>query len=63
MNTKLLLQILLTLGCLAVAIAALEATVGMGGPWLFSPGGWWRGGIACWMLIVAIRTVYPAPSK
>jgi hypothetical protein len=30
--------------------------------WL-TPQGWWRGAMACWMLIVAIRMVYPAQAK
>jgi hypothetical protein len=63
MNTKLLLQLLLTAGCLALAIGLFEGTVGMGRPMLFSPAGWWRGAMACWMLIVAIRMVYPAQAK
>jgi hypothetical protein len=58
MNTKLFLQILLTLGCLALAIGVLEAVVDQS--WMFAPAGWWRGAIACWMLVVAVRMVYPA---
>jgi hypothetical protein len=61
MNTKLVLQVLLTLGCVALAVSVLEAVVGQS--WLISPGGWWRGAMACWMLIVAIRMVYPTQSK
>jgi hypothetical protein len=63
MNTKLLLQLLLTAGCLALAMGLFEGTIGGGRSWLFSPVGWWRGAIACWMLIVAIRMVYPAQAK
>jgi hypothetical protein len=61
MNAKLLLQILLTLGCVALAVSVLEAVVGQS--WLISPGGRWRGAMACWMLIVAVRMVYPAQAK
>ena len=63
MNTKLLLQVLLTLGCLAVVVALCDATIGQGRSWLVGPTGWWRGGMACWMLVVAIRMVYPAQAK
>jgi hypothetical protein len=63
MNAKIFLQILLTLGCVALAVAAFEATVGMGRPWMFSPVGWWRGAVACFLLIVAVRLVYPARSR
>jgi len=61
MNTKLVLQVLLTLGCLALAIGIVQTLGGRG--WLTSPEGWWRGAMACWMLIVAIRIVYPAHAK
>jgi hypothetical protein len=61
MNTKLLLQCLLTLGCLALAIGVLSTIVGQ--RWLVSGAGWWRGAMACWMLIVAIRMVYPPQAK
>jgi hypothetical protein len=61
MNAKLSLQILLTLGCLALAIAFLEAVTAQ--RWLVGPGAWWRGAMACWMLIVAIRMVYPAQAR
>jgi len=61
MNTKLLLQVLLTAGCLALAIGLLDAFLART-IWLTSQG-WWRGAIACWMLIVAIRMVYPAQVK
>jgi hypothetical protein len=61
MNAKLLLQVLLTLGCLALAIGVLEAVVGH--QWLASAKAWWEGAMACWMLIVAIRMVYPAHAK
>jgi hypothetical protein len=61
MSTKLFLQILLLLGCLALLVAVVEAAVGR--TVMFAPQGWWRAAIACWMLIVAVRTVYPAASK
>jgi magnesium-transporting ATPase (P-type) len=61
MNTKLLLQILLLLGCLALLIGVFE--VAMGRALLFTTQGWWRTAIACWMLIVAVRMVYPADSR
>jgi hypothetical protein len=63
MNAKLFLQILLTLGCVAMGIGALDATVGLGRPWILSPVGWWRGAMACWMLVVAVRMVYPAQGR
>jgi hypothetical protein len=61
MNTKLLLQVLLALGCLAMAIGIAGTLTGRG--LLTAPEGWWRGAMACWMLIVAIRMVYPAHAK
>ena len=61
MNTKLVLQVLLTLGCLALAIGMVEVVLGQ--TWLLSPEGWWRGAMAFWMLIVVIRMVYSAHSK
>ena len=62
MNTKLLLQVLLTLGCIAMAVSIATTLVPSAGA-LTSPEGWWRTAIACWMLIVAIRIVYPAHAK
>ena len=61
MNTKLFLQILLLLGCLASLVGVFEAAVGR--TLMFSTQGWWRAAIACWMLVVAVRMVYPADSK
>jgi len=61
MNTKLFLQVLLALGCVALAVGTLEVLVSRA--WLFSPVGWWRGAMAFWMLIIAIRMVYPAQAK
>ncbi len=61
MSTKLLLQGLLALGCLALLIGTATSVAG-GRGWVIAPEGWWRGAMACWMLIVAIRLVYP-PAK
>ena len=58
MNTKLYLQIFLLLGCLALIIGGVEATLGRN--WVFTPQGWWRGAIAFWALVIATRMVYPA---
>jgi hypothetical protein len=59
--TKLVLQVLLTLGCVALAIGTVETVVDRW--WLTFPEAWWRIAMACWMLIVAIRMVYPAHAK
>jgi hypothetical protein len=61
MTTKLFLQILLLLGCLAALVGVVEAAVAR--TVMFSVQGWWRAAIACWMLIVAVRMVYPADSR
>jgi hypothetical protein len=61
MNTKLFLQVLLLLGCLALAVAVIEALTGAA--WILAPRGWWEGAMACWLLAVAVRQVYPAPAK
>jgi hypothetical protein len=61
MNTKLFLQVLLLLGCLALLISVLEAVVGT--TWFLAPRGWWEGAMACWLLVVAVRMVYPAGGK
>ena len=61
MNAKLFLQVLLALGCLALAVGVLTTVAGQ--RWIVSVVGWWRGAMACWMLIVAIRLVYPAQAK
>ena len=58
MNTKLLLQILLLLGCLSLLTAAIEAV--SGATWILAPRGWWEGAMACWLLAIAVRVVYPA---
>jgi len=61
MNTKLLLQIPLTLGCLGFVVAVLEALTQS--KWIAAPERWWPGAVGCWMLIVAIRMAYPARAK
>jgi len=61
MNTKLLLQLLLLAGCLSLLIAGVQVLTGK--TWLLVPRGWWEGAMACWLLLIAIRTVYPAKPK
>jgi len=61
MNTKLILQVLLLLGCVALLTGVAEAAVGK--LWLLTPRGWWEGAIAFWLLVIAIRMVYPAGAK
>lgn len=61
MNTKLFLQVLLLLGCLSLAVAVIEALTGA--TWVLAPRGWWEGAMAFWLLAIAVRVVYPAPSK
>jgi hypothetical protein len=61
MTTKLFYQILLLLGCLALMAGAAEAVLGQ--TWLFAPEGWWRGAIAFWVLLIAVRMVYPPAKK
>ena len=61
MNTKLFLQILLLLGCLALLISVIEAL--SGATWVLAPRGWWEGAVACWLLAIAVRVVYPASAK
>ncbi len=61
MNTKLFLQVLLLLGCLALLAGVLGAAVGHS--WLLTSRGWWEGAMACWLLVIATRMVYPAGSK
>jgi hypothetical protein len=62
MNTKLFLQILLALGCLGLVMALAESATRYY-VLLIGPQSWWRGAMACWMLIVAVRMVYPAQAK
>jgi hypothetical protein len=57
MGTKLFLQILLLAGCLALAVAVIGAALGTR-MWL-PPAAWWRAAMACWLLIIAVRAVYP----
>jgi hypothetical protein len=61
MNAKLFLQILLTLGCLAGAMGIADVVVGR--VVFLTTQGWWRAAIACWVLVIAVRAVYPAQPK
>jgi hypothetical protein len=61
MNTKSVLQVLLALGCLAFVMAVLESLAQHW--WIAAPETWFRGAIGCWVLIIAVRTVYPAQQK
>ncbi len=53
---KLMLQILLTLGLLAMIMGTYLAFSGKA--LILSPAGYWRGGIAFWMFLIAIKMVY-----
>jgi hypothetical protein len=61
LHTKLFYQVLLLLGCLALALGLLDTLLGRT-IWLTSQG-WWRGAIAAWVLIIAVRMVYPPAPK
>lgn len=61
MNAKLFCQVLLLLGCVALALGLLDAVLGRN-LWL-STQGWWRGAIAAWVLVIAVRAVYPPAAK
>lgn len=61
MNTKLFLQVLLLLGCVSLVTAVVEVAVRQ--TWLLGPRGWWEGAVACWLLVVAVRGVYPDRAK
>lgn len=61
MNAKLFCQILLLLGCVALALGLFDAVLGRN-LWL-STQGWWRGAIAAWVLVIAVRAVYPPAAK
>ena len=50
------LQILLTLGLVALLVGVLEVFTGT--RIFFTTQGWWRGAMACWMLLVATRLTY-----
>jgi membrane associated rhomboid family serine protease len=50
------LQILLTLGLLALILGIVEALTGV--KLFLTTQGWWRGAMACWMLLVATRLTY-----
>jgi hypothetical protein len=57
LHTKLFYQVLLLVGCLALALGVLETLLGRI-IWL-TPQGWWEGAIAAWVLVIAVRMVYP----
>ena len=61
LNAKLFYQVLLLLGCLALAVGVLDVLVGR--TLLLTPQGWWRGAIAAWVLVIAVRAVYPPAAK
>jgi hypothetical protein len=61
LNAKLFCQVLLLLGCVALALGLLDAVLGRN-LWL-STQGWWRGAIAAWVLVIAVRAVYPPAAK
>ena len=54
---KLFLQLLLTLGLLAFIVGSILAFTGK--TFLISPQGYWRGAMGFWILLIAVRTVYP----
>lgn len=62
MMTKLFLQSLLALGCVLLIVGTAGSVVASPN-WPIAPEGWWRGAMACWMLVVAVRMVYPDRSK
>jgi hypothetical protein len=53
---KVFLQILLTLGLLALIVGTVLSIAGK--TFVFSSQGYWRGAIALWMLLIATRAVY-----
>ena len=61
MNAKLFLQVLLTLGCVAGAFGVADSVLGR--VLWFTAQGWWRAAIACWVLVLAVRAVYPTQPK
>ena len=61
MNAKLFYQVLLLLGCLAIVAGLL--CVFMGRTIMFTPQGWWRGAVTAWLLVIAVRVVYPPTAK
>ncbi len=61
LNAKLFYQVLLLVGCLAMAVGVLDVLLGR--IILFTQQGWWRCAIAAWVLVIAVRSVYPAPAK
>ena len=61
LNAKLFYQVLLLLGCLALVLGLLDVVLGRT-LWLTTQG-WWRGAIAAWVLVIAVRAVYPSTAK
>ena len=61
LNAKLFYQVLLLLGCVAAVCGLLDVVIGRS-IWLTTQG-WWRGAIACWVLLIAVRMVYPPTAK
>jgi hypothetical protein len=61
MNTKLFLQVLLLAGCVALLFAVAESVLIF--RWLREPRGWWEAAVACWLLVIAVRVVYPDRAK
>ena len=53
---KMFLQVLLTLGLLALIVGIVEGFAGR--TFVFSPQGYWRGAMAFWMLLIATRMAY-----
>lgn len=60
-NAKLFYQVLLLIGCVAIAVGVFSALSGQ--TFLVPAQGWWRGAIAAWVLVIAVRMVYPPASK
>jgi hypothetical protein len=58
LNAKLFCQVLLLLGCVAMAVGVVDVL--MGRTILLTPQGWWRGAVSAWLLVIAVRMVYPA---
>ncbi len=61
MNAKLFYQVLLLLGCVALAIGVAE--IFLGRTILLTTQGWWRAAVAAWLLLIAVRVVYQPASK
>ncbi len=61
LNAKLFYQVLLLLGCLALVLGLLDVFLAKN-IWLTTQG-WWRAAIAAWVLLIAVRMVYPPTAK